>query len=211
MRRTLVSLALIALLGAALVAAQAPAPPGRVAVFKSGVDVVNLAVTVTDDKGRFITDLGEVDFEVLEEGVRQPLTIFTREDLPVSLAILLATSASMETKLGQAQSAAVRFVRTLQPADEAQVIQFNQRAEVVQDFSWDKQDLENAIRSTRASGDTALYTALYVALKDLDKRHRDGEIRRRAIVVLTDGEDTASVITDEQVIDLARRTGIGIY
>src|SRR5499426_2224860 len=100
MRRTLVSLALIALLGAALVAAQAPAPGGRVAVFKSGVDVVNLAVTVTDDKGRFITDLGEVDFEVLEEGVRQPLTIFTREDLPVSLAILLDTSASMETKLG---------------------------------------------------------------------------------------------------------------
>lgn len=204
--------ALIAFLGSALAGAQAPAPTaGRLAVFKSGVDVVNLAVTVTDPKGRFITDLAEGDFQVLEEGVPQPLTLFTREDLPVSLAILLDTSASMETKLDQAQTAAIRFVRTLQPADEAQILQFSQRAEILQDFTADKRQLETAIRSTRTSGDTALYTALYVALKDLDGRHREGELRRRAVVVLTDGQDTASVITDEQVLDLARRTGIGVY
>ena len=202
----------VALVGAGLAGAQAPAPgPGRLAVFKAGVDVVNLAVTVTDPKGRFITDLGEGDFEVLEEGVRQPLTIFTREDLPVSLAILIDTSASMDMKLGQAQSAAVRFVKTLHLADEAQVVQFSQRAEVVQDFTSDKAQLETAIRSTRASGDTALYTAIYVALKDLERRHRGGELRRRAVVVLTDGEDTASSVTDEQVLDLAKRTGIGVY
>jgi len=213
MRTSLVSMsALTALLGSGFAGAQAPLPaPGRLAVFKTGVDVVNLAVTVTDSKGRFITDLGEGDFEVLEEGVRQPLTIFTREDLPVSLAILIDTSASMDTKLSQAQTAAIRFVKTLHPADEAQVVQFSQRAEVVQDFSSDKAQLEVAIRSTHASGDTALYTALYVALKDLDRRHRDGELRRRAVVVLTDGEDTASSITDEQVLDLAKRTGIGVY
>ena len=204
--------ALLALLGSGFVGAQAPVPaPGRLAVFKTGVDVVNLAVTVTDPKGRFITDLGEGDFEVLEEGVRQPLTIFTREDLPVSLAILIDTSASMDTKLSQAQSAAIRFVKTLLPADEAQVVKFSQRAEVIQEFTSDKTQLEAAIRSTHASGDTALYTALYVALKDLDRRRRDGELRRRAVVVLTDGEDTASSVTDEQVLDLAKRTGIGVY
>jgi Ca-activated chloride channel family protein len=213
MRTSLVSMAaLLALLGSGFAGAQAPAPtPGRLAVFKTGVDVVNLAVTVTDPKGRFITDLGEGDFEVLEEGVPQPLTIFTREDLPVSLAILIDTSASMDAKLSQAQTAAVRFVKTLHPADEAQVVKFSQRAEVVQDFTSDKAQLETAIRSTHATGDTALYTALYVALKDLDRRHRDGELRRRAVVVLTDGEDTASSVTDEQVLDLAKRTGVGVY
>ena len=213
MRTSLVWMAgSIALVGAGFVGAQAPAPPapGRVAVFKTGVDVVNLAVTVTDPKGRFVTDLAEGDFEVLEEGVRQPLTIFTREDLPVSLAILIDTSASMDMKLGQAQTAATRFVKTLLPADEAQVVQFNQRAEVVQDFTSDKAQLETAIRSTHASGDTALYTAIYVALKELDRRHRE-DLRRRAVVVLTDGEDTASSVTDEQVLDLAKRTGIGVY
>src|SRR5437867_70236 len=131
MRTRLVSMAaLLALLGSGFAGAQAPVPaPGRLAVFKTGVDVVNLAVTVTDPKGRFVTDLGEGDFEVLEEGVRQPLTIFTREDLPVSLAILIDTSASMDAKLSQAQTAAVRFVKTLHSADEAQVVQFSQRAE----------------------------------------------------------------------------------
>jgi len=217
MRRTsLVSTAaLIALVGATSPGAQAQLsqspPAGGLAVFKSGVDVVNLAVTVTDAKGRFITNLAEVDFEVLEEGVHQPLTLFTREDLPVSLAILLDTSASMETKLTQAQNAAVRFVRTLHPADEAQVVKFSQRAEVAQDFTSDRPQLEAAIRATHASGDTALYTALYVALKDLARRGTNGELRRRAVVVLTDGQDTASSITDEQVLDLARRIGIGVY
>jgi len=213
MRARLVSTAAaLALLCATFPDAQAQSPPtGRLAVFKSGVDVVNLAVTVTDLKGRFITDLGATDFEVLEEGVHQPLTIFTREDLPVSLAILIDTSASMDAKLSQAQTAAVRFVKTLHSADEAQVVQFSQRAEVVQDFTSDKAQLETAIRSTHAMGDTALYTALYVALKDLDRRHREAELRRRAVVVLSDGEDTASSVTDEQVLDLARRTGIGVY
>ena len=213
MRTSLVSTAaLIALMGATSARAQVPGPSGgRLAVFKSGVDVVNLAVTVTDAKGRFITDLGERDFEVLEEGVQQPLTIFTREELPVSMAVLLDTSASMETKLNQAQAAAIRFIRTLRPTDEAQVVQFSQRAEVVQDFTADKAQLETAIRSTRAAGDTALYTALYVALKDLDRRRKEGELRRRAVIVLTDGEDTASTVTDDQVLDLARRSGIGVY
>lgn len=216
MRTSFVSTAaLIAFVGATSPGAQAQLPQsppaGGLAVFKSGVDVVNLAVTVTDAKGRFITDLAQVDFEVLEEGVHQPLMLFTREDLPVSLAILLDTSASMETKLIQAQNAAVRFVRTLQPTDEAQVVKFSQRAEVVQDFTSDRPQLETAIRATQASGDTALYTALYVALKDLARRGTNGELRRRAVVVLTDGQDTASSITDEQVLDLARRIGIGVY
>src|SRR6266571_359331 len=168
MRTSLVSMAAsIALLGSGFAGAQGfLTAPGRLAVFKAGVDVVNLAVTVSDPKGRFVTDLAESDFEVLEEGVRQPLTIFTREDLPVSLAILIDTSASMDTKLAQAQTAAIRFVKTLHPADEAQVVQFSRRAEVVQDFTSDKAQLEAAIRSTHASGDTALYTAIYVALKD---------------------------------------------
>src|SRR3989454_11847723 len=112
MRTRLVSMAaLLALLGSGFAGAQAPVPaPGRLAVFKTGVDVVNLAVAVTDPKGRFITDLGEGDFEVLEGWGPQPLTIFTREDLPVSLAILNDTSAPMDAELSQGQTGALRFV-----------------------------------------------------------------------------------------------------
>jgi Ca-activated chloride channel family protein len=187
---------------------QTPKPPPT---FGVGIEVINLNVSVTDAQNRYMTDLVEKDFAVFEDGIRQELSLFTHENLPISLALLIDTSASMEEKLPVAQAAAVRFAKTLRPQDLAQVVQFNDRITVLQDYTADQTSLEGAIRRTQASGPTALYNALYVTLKDLGSRKSVGELRRRAIVLLSDGEDTASLVNDEQVLELARQAEINIY
>jgi Ca-activated chloride channel family protein len=179
--------------------------------FGGGIEIINLNISVTDAQNHYVTDLTEKNFAVYEDGVRQDLSLFTHEDLPISLALMMDTSASMDEKLPQAQSAAIRFVKTGRSEDLAEVVQFNDRATVLQDFTPDHTLLEAAIKKTRAQGPTALHNALYIALKDLEKQKSGPHLRRRAIVLLSDGEDTASLITDDQVLDLARKTEIAIY
>jgi Ca-activated chloride channel family protein len=175
------------------------------------VEVVNLNLSVTDPKDRFVIDLGEQDLAVFEDGVRQDICLFTREKLPISLAILIDGSASMQASLPVAQAAAIRLVRTLGPQDQAEIVQFDRRFTVLQDFTSDHGALEAAIGRIQAQGETALYNALYIALKDLSVRKKEGELRRRALVVLSDGEDTASTLTDDQVLAMARRTEVAVY
>jgi VWFA-related protein len=201
---------------AALVLALLSASPAGQAdqprlVFQSGVDVINLNVCVMDARNRYITDLAETDFTVLEDGVQQQVSMFTKRRLDLSLVIMIDTSASMEQKLPVAREAALRLVKALGPKDVAEIIQFNERTSVLQGFTSDPVALENAINETRASGATALYTGLYVALKDLAKEKKPGELRRYAIALLSDGQDTASRVTDEQVLDLARKNEVVIY
>jgi Ca-activated chloride channel family protein len=184
-----------------------PRPP----VFGAGIEVINLNVSVTDARGRYVTDLTKNDFAVFEDGVRQELSIFNHEDIPISLVLMLDTSASMDEKLPTARAAAIRFVGTLRPQDNAQIMQFNDRTTILQDFVADHAALDNAIGRTEAAGPTALHNALYVALKELEKQKTQAQLRRRAIVLLSDGEDTASLVSDDQVLDLARKTEINIY
>jgi Ca-activated chloride channel family protein len=176
-----------------------------------GIEVINLTISVTDAFNHYVTGLGEKEFAVFEDGVRQELSLFTHENLPISMVVMLDTSASMDDNMPQAQAAALRFVKTLRPQDVAQIVQFNDRATVLQDFTPDQSALETAVKKTQAQGPTALHNALYVALKDLDKQKKAGELRRRAVVLLSDGEDTASLVSDEQVTELARKTEICIY
>ena len=210
--RTLLLLAL----APALVAVTAPAPARAQArpqapIFGAGIEIINLSLSVTDAQNNFVTDLQQGDFAVFEDGIRQELSPFTHENLPISLVLMIDTSASMEEKLQTAQAAAVRFSKTLRAQDLAQIVQFNDRATTLQPFSNDIAALEAAIRKTEASGPTALHNALYIALKDLMRDKKAAELRRRAIVLLTDGEDTASLVTDEQVLELARKSEINIY
>jgi VWFA-related protein len=197
-----------------LVAAQAPPPPRatpRPPTFEVGIEVINLNVSITDARNRYVTDLIEKNFAVFEDGVRQELMLFSHENLPISLVLMMDCSASMDEKLKAAQDAAVGFVKTLAPKDLAQVVQFNDRRTVLQDFTAEQTLLEQAVRRTEASGPTALHNALYVSLKELDKQKSARELRRRAIVLLSDGEDTASLVSDDQVMELARKTEIAIY
>jgi Ca-activated chloride channel family protein len=202
-------------LGAALAAA-VPTPARAQArtqppTFGTGIEIINLSLSVTDARNNFVTDLGEKEFAVFEDGIRQDLSLFTHENLPISLVLMIDTSASMEEKLSTAQAAAIRFTKTLRPQDLAQVVQFNDRSTTLQSFTNDQAALEAAIRKTEASGPTALHNSLYVAIKDLMRDKKAAELRRRAIVLLSDGEDTASLVSDDQVLELARKSEINIY
>ena len=181
--------------------------------FRSGVDVVSLSVTVTGEHNRYITDLTEEDFLVYEDGVQQETTFFTRTQLPISLALLLDTSASMEERLQTAQEAAVGFASRLRPEDMAEIINFDSRVEILETFTNDQQRLERAIRQTSAGGSTSLYNAIYISLKELKKVRAQTfeDVRRQAIVVLSDGEDTSSLVGFDEVLEQAKRSETAIY
>lgn len=181
--------------------------------FRSSVDLVSLTVTATDQAGRYITNLDERDFEVFEDGAKQDVSFFTRTNLPLAVSVLLDTSASMEDKMATVQTAAVGFVRALRPDDEAELIDFGSRVTVAVPFSRDRAAIERGIRGTVASGSTSLYNAVYIALKELKKvQARAGaNLRRQAIVMLSDGEDTSSLVSFDEVLELAKRSETAIY
>lgn len=204
----------LALIGAAAGAAGASAQisAGAQESIRGGVDLVSLTVTVTEGS-RYVTDLDAEDFEVFEDGVRQQPTLFSRMQQPVALAILLDTSASMEGKLETAQEAAIGFARRMRSGDVMEVIDFSGQVNILQTFTSDAAALEQAIRQATIGGSTSLYNAIYISLKDLRKAHarQTAELRRQAIVVLSDGDDTSSLVGYEEVLDLAKRSETAIY
>lgn len=206
-RRWIVALAAVAAFtGAAAAQQDRPA-------FRTGIDIVSLNVTVTDATSRYITDLEQQEFSVFEDGVRQDVTFFTRRQQPIALSLLLDSSASMEDKLVTLQAAASNFVRRLKPQDIAQVIDFDSRVEVRQAFTGSHTELIGAIDRTAAGGSTSLHNAIYIALKELRKVRAVSEedVRRQALIVFSDGEDTSSLVSFDEVLDLAKRSETSIY
>lgn len=187
--------------------AQRPAP----LAFGADVEVVRLDVSVLAGDGRFVTDLGERDLEIYEDGERQAPTSFVRRELPVSLVLLLDASASIADRLPLAQAAATGFLDALRPQDEASVTEFNDAVRLLQASTSDRDALRRAVGRISAGSSTALYNALYVTLKSLPTGARDADLRRRAVLLLTDGEDTASLVWEEQVVELARRREAAIH
>jgi Ca-activated chloride channel homolog len=180
--------------------------------FKSRTSLVALTVTVQDPSARYITDLEPSDFAVYEDGVRQDVRFFQSESLPVDLIVLLDTSASMRGKVESVRDAAQAFLGTLRPGDRGAVVAFNERLQLVQPLTDDRDALSRALNSARASGFTALRNALYVSLKQFGAAVKgDDAIRRQTIAVLSDGEDTASVVSFDDVLSLARQTGVNVY
>lgn len=177
--------------------------------FRVSVEMVSLSATVFDKEGRLVTDLGAENFNIYEDGVPQEIKVFSREALPLRMVILLDTSSSIDKRLALAQEAAVRFVDSLKPGDEVKVIEFNDRVLSLTDFTSDFEEAKKAIRSTKALGATSLYEALYISLRSFS-RHREPD-ERLAIVVLSDGNDTRSLVTFDDVRDLARKTDVLVY
>ena len=182
---------------------------------RSGVELVSLNVTVTEGggAGKYLTDLTEEEFEVYEDGAKQKVTFFSRTLQPISLALLLDTSASMEERMTVAQEAAIGFARQLRKEDQAEVIDFDSQVRILSPFTNDSAALEKAIRTTSPNGSTSLYNAIYISLKELKKVKAvaTSDIRRQAIVLLSDGDDTSSLIEFEEVLDLAKRSETVIY
>jgi VWFA-related protein len=187
--------------------------PPQGPAFRAAVDIVSLNVTVTDGSNHYVTDLDQPDFQVFEDGVRQDVSFFSRSVQPIALSLLLDSSASMEDKLPTLQTAAGNFVRRLKASDIAQVIDFDSRVDVRQAFTGNQTDLLSAIDHTAAGGSTSLHNAIYIALKELKKIRAvtEEDIRRQALVVFSDGEDTSSLVSFDEVLDLAKRSETSIY
>jgi Ca-activated chloride channel family protein len=202
----------IALVAAALVAAFVSTLWAQ-GTFRTGVDVVSLNVTAVDPSNHYVTDLDQKDFAVFEDGVKQDLSFFTRKQQAIALSLLLDSSASMEDKLPTLQIAATNFVKRLKSNDLAQVIDFDSRVEIRQGFSANQNELQAAIQQTSAGGSTSLYNAIYISLKELAKMKTGGDedVRRQALVLFSDGEDTSSLISFDEVLELAKRSETAIF
>ena len=181
--------------------------------FRAGVDIVSLNVTVSDAATHYITDLEEGDFLVFEDGIKQNITFFSRRQSPIALSLLLDSSASMEEHLPVLQQAATNFVHKLKSNDIAQVIDFDSRVEIRQGFTGNQAELDTAISQLAAGGSTSLHNAIYIALKELRKVRavNEEDVRRQALIVFSDGEDTSSLVSFDEVLDLAKRSETSIY
>jgi Ca-activated chloride channel family protein len=177
--------------------------------FRSRVETIQVTVTVTDSSGRLITDLSKDDFEVTEDGIPQDVTHFTTERVPVSLGVLLDDSDSMRgQRIVDAREAFDRFVSTLlDPEDEAFVATFNHEARMVKRWRQPPSELAHALDDIRPSGGTAIYDALAAFVPMLDRRSNT----RAALVLISDGSDTASDRTLQQAREMIRRTDAFVY
>jgi Ca-activated chloride channel family protein len=198
---------------AALIAARSPAsaqpPIDDRRVFQTGIEITSVTATVTDKEGHLVTDLPREAFEIYEDGKRQPISQFTRERVPIGLGVLLDISDSMFGQRIQDARAAVDRVLfdLLDPADEFFVVAFNHAPRVLIGWTRTQQDVQRALAALRPSGGTAIYDAIVEALPLMEHRKR----QRAALVLISDGADTASTAGMREVRAGLLRTDAFVY
>ncbi len=201
--------AVIAALVAMPAAGQEGQDPFRIQV---QVGAVSLGVSVTDDRGRFVSGLEASDFEVFEDGARQELTFFAAEAAPLTLIVLLDASLSMRASLDYVKEAAATFVDRLWEGDRAMIGEFNDRVRFSSEFTEDRRRLTSSILALNPLGPTALYDASIMALERL--HFADGD--RKALLIFTDGDDSramgfGSELSAGDAIEAARMTDAVVY
>ena len=185
---------------------------GQRSVFKSTVEMVALTVTVTDGKGRCVSGLTEGDFVVFEDGIQQTVSLFGSDEIPVDVALVLDTSGSMIDALPVAKEAARALVDRLRRGDRAAVIDVNTSTRIPQSFTEDRASIAAAIDAVSAKGSTALYDGVYTSLHEFERlRRKQHQLRRHTLVVLSDGFDTASHVSFDDVTQFARALDVTIY
>ena len=175
---------------------------------------VNMLFTVTDKKGKFITDLGKEDFQVIESKRFQKIQEFTAEsDLPLRIAILVDTSNSIRDRFRFEQQAAVDFINSvIRPRqDKCMIVSFDSAVELVADLIDDPEKLATAVRSLRPGGGTALYDALYFACRDKLQQDQPRHKFRRAVIIVSDGDDNQSRESRDQALEMAQKADAVIY
>jgi Ca-activated chloride channel homolog len=177
--------------------------------FRTGVELINVAATVVDEDGRFVSGLGKEDFVVYEDGVEQAVTHFSNERVPVSLGLVVDTSGSMVGQKWQhAQSALNRFVLDLLgEGDEVFLYQFNNNPYLLEGWTTDRVRVSRAMRRIMPRGGTAMYDALAEAVPLAD----EGQNRKKAIVLISDGNDTDSTTPVSALKHLIRETEVLVY
>jgi len=180
--------------------------------FRSATELVSLNVSVSGEDAKPVSGLTVDQFQVFEDGVPQQVKFFAPGEMPLDVIILLDTSASMTGSMGLVQQAATRFARSLRPHDRVAVMGISSGLRILQTFTGDIGSAEAAIRAAKPGGRTPLYASLYIALKELDKvRDQTEEPRRQAIVVLSDGQDTSSTFSFDELLKVVRRYAVPIY
>ena len=176
-------------------------------------DMVRLSAVVTDDDGLYVSGLDAGDFQVFEDGVEQQVQIFNAPDSPITFAVLVDGSVSIASRLPTVRLSVRELLRTLGARDFVQMVQFNERVSVLEDFSTRRDALEAAVDSFSAAGGTAVLNAVYRGLREIEAQAREerDESRRRAIVLLSDGVDSSSLISEDVVLSEARRSRASVY
>lgn len=200
----------VVLAGGAGLAASGAA--GRPAPFRTSVEMVSLNVTVTDARQQVVRGLAESDFRVFEDGVPQEIEVFAGENVPLDVALLLDTSASVGPRIKVIQSAAVGFLKALRPGDRASLVGFSETVRTLATWTEDLEEVQRAVLAARPHGGTAMFNALYVAVRGFQQETpTDGQVRRKALVVLSDGEDTSSLLSFDDVLEACQRAGLAVY
>jgi Ca-activated chloride channel homolog len=192
-----------------------PPPPGmqqqplQKGGIKRDVDLVVLHATVVDNRGNFVSDLKGDNFRVFEDKVEQKLSVFRREDIPVTMGLVIDNSGSMREKRSQVNAAALTFVKTSNPQDEVFVVNFNDEyyLDLNEDFTNDTKELHEALERIDSRGSTALYDAIIGSLDHLKKGHKD----KRVLLVITDGDDDASRMSFAYTVKAAEKSNAAVY
>lgn len=199
-------LAIVVAAGALAWAQQAPVRPPK---FRAGVELINVTATVTDQSGRFVPGLTRDDFHVYDDNVPQAITQFSTERVPVSLGIMLDTSGSMDgEKMIAAQAALNRFLlQLLDPDDEVFLYRFDNVPHLIEGWTKDKQRISDAVSQIKARGATSLYDTVAQAVQMAQQGHN----RKKAVLIVSDGNDTASQTDLASVKQLIRETEVLVY
>jgi Ca-activated chloride channel homolog len=204
----------LAILVAAAAGQTAP-PPGvedSGAVFRAETSLVVCHTTVLDKDGRLITDLPKGAFKVFENGAPQEISVFRREDIPVSAGLVIDNSSSMADKRAGVEAAALALVKASNPEDEVFIVNFSDEAFVDnppgKPFTSDIQEMEAALRSSHPRGETAMRDALRLSIDHLQARARKD---KRVLVVVTDGDDNRSIVTQAKLLRAAQQAGVVVY